>query len=158
MRALVLSFFLFLTLSAAAQQERDTVLTRCPVYILDTVSNSNYFITPRPVTLKLYRNKGDITVVVEQRNQFLTLFFNVKRFRETKYKVSAFPRSSNEMLIRYSFKEDDQVSYVDMTRGQVEIVRDKEKELWWVKLSGYITNWVGSTTSNFKVSAELPLK
>lgn len=158
MRASILSLFVLCSFASSAQLVRDTVLSRCPVYITDTVSNYNYFITARPVTLKVYRTKGDLTVVVEQRNQFFTLFFNVKKLKETKYAVSAFPRNGNEMMARYSFKEDNLVSYADMTSGQVEIVRDKEKGYWWVKVNGFITNWVGSSTSKFKVKAELPLK
>ncbi|HRF19329.1 MAG TPA: hypothetical protein PK977_14235, partial [Chitinophagaceae bacterium] len=72
-------FFTFLGLvfflSANAQTERDTVLKRCPVFITDTVSSNNFFIEARPATLKVYRVKGKLTIAVEQRDQFFTLFF-----------------------------------------------------------------------------------
>lgn len=158
MRALLLSLFLCCGFAVTAQEERDTVLSRCPVYILDTVSNYNYFITARPATIRVYRAKGDLTVVVEQRDQFFTLFFNGKRLRETTYKISAYPRANNEMVIRYSFKTDGQVSYVDMSSGVVEVTRDDATAIWKVKVTGIIANFVGSTVSNFKVTADLPLK
>jgi hypothetical protein len=146
------------TLSATAQQERDTVLSRCPVFIIDTVSSNNFFIEPRPATLKVYRVKGDLTVVVEQRDQFFTIFFNDKKLRNTKYKISAFPHNNNEITAKYSFKSGGQVSYVNVASGTVEVSYDKEKSLWRVKLNGLIANFVEATVSYYKVRADLSLK
>jgi len=51
------------------------MLSRCPVFITDTVSVNNFFIEARPATLKVYRVRGDLTIVIEQREQFFSLFF-----------------------------------------------------------------------------------
>ncbi len=158
MRFIILSLLIFFSLSATAQEERDTVLRRCPIFIIDTVSNNNFFIEARPATLKVYRVKGDLTVVVEQRDQFFTLFFKGKRLKNTKYKISAFPHGSNEILAKYSFKTGDQVSYVSVATGTIEVLYDKEKEIWQIKVNGLIANHVAATISYYKVKADLAIK
>ena len=158
MRGFILSLLLFFSLLATAQEERDTLLSRCPIFIIDTVSNNNFFIEARPAILKVYRVRGDLTVVVEQKDQFFTLFFNGKKLRDSKYKLSAFPRGNGEMNAKYSFRSGDQVSYVNVASGTVEIVFDKEKELWRIKVNGLIANQVERSVSYYKVKADLSLK
>ena len=158
MRTFILSLFMLITLSATAQQDRDTVLKRCPIFITDTVSANNFFIEARPVTLKVFRVKGDLTIVVEQKDQFFSIFFRDKRLRITKYKISAFPDSKSEIAVKYSFRTADQVSYVSVASGTVEVVFDKEKELWLLKVNGLIANLVERTTSYYRVKADLAIK
>src|SRR5690349_25149692 len=102
-----LCFILLLSivcLQGSAQVERDTVLSRCPVYITDTVTSNNFFIEARPCTLKVYRIKGDLTVMIEQRDQFLTMFFRDRKLRAGKYKIDTNPSGNSEMAVKYSFK------------------------------------------------------
>jgi hypothetical protein len=144
--------------SAYAQQERDTVLKRCPIFILDTATNNNFFIEARPATLKVYRVKGDLTVVVEQREQMFTLFFGLKRLKSTKYKFSTTPNGRSEILAKYSFHSGDQVSYVNVSSGTAEVSYDKEKEVWLIKVNGLIANYVERTISYYKVKGDLVIK
>ncbi|HEX4877606.1 MAG TPA: hypothetical protein VFV31_13100, partial [Chitinophagaceae bacterium] len=87
MRILLTLLALLFFSSARSQVERDTVLKRCPVYITDTVTSNNFFIEARPATLKVYRVKGKLTIAVEQRDQFFTLFFHDRKLRSGKYDI-----------------------------------------------------------------------
>ena len=158
MRSFILSLFMVFTISAFGQEERDTILKRCPIFILDTATNNNFFIEARPATLKVYRVKGDLTVVVEQREQMFTLFFGLKRLKSTKYKFSTTPNGRNEIAAKYSFHSGDQVSYVNVSSGTVEVLFDKEKELWLIKVNGLIANYVERTISYYKVKGDLAIK
>jgi hypothetical protein len=156
----VSAIFLFMLFSVAAyaQEERDTVFKRCPVFITDTATSNNFFIEARPATMKVYRVKGDLTVVVEQKDQFFTLFFQERKLRDTKFRINPFPRGKNEVAVKYSFRTDDQVSYVNVGSGTVDVFYDKETEYWMVKVNGLIANQVGRSISYYKVKADLPLK
>jgi len=156
----VFTIFLFILFSGAAhaQEERDTVFKRCPVFITDTATSNNFFIEARPATMKVYRVKGELTVVIEQKDQFFTLFFRERKLSNTTFKINAFPRGKNEMAVKYSFRTDDQVSYVNVGSGSVDVVFDKETEYWMVKVNGLIANQVGRNISYYKVKANLPLK
>src|SRR5262245_55475882 len=86
-----------------AQEERDTVLKRCPIYIMDTVSSNNYFIEYQPSTLKVYRVKGDLHISIQQKDQFFTLFFNDKKLKNDKYKiVVGESKKDDEVEAKYS--------------------------------------------------------
>jgi hypothetical protein len=146
------------SLAASAQEDRDTVFRRCPVFITDTVSSNNFFIEARPATMKVYRVKGDLTVVVEQKDQFLTLFFNGRKLKESTYKIATIPRGNSEIGVKYSFRTDDQVSYVNVGSGSVHVLFDKEKDLWLVKVNGLIANRVERSISYYKVKADLYMK
>src|SRR4030095_4333219 len=117
-------------LAASAQVERDTLLSRCPVQITDTVSSNNFFIEARPCTLHVYRSQGDLTIVIEQKEQYLTLDFREKRLRNTKYKITKNPGGKSELRVKYSFRSGDQVSYVDVINGTVEASFDKVTKIW----------------------------
>ena len=157
MRSFILFLFILFSLCASAQEERDTVLKRCPVFILDTVTNNNFFIEARPVTLKVYRVKGDLTVVVEQKEQMFTMFFGTKRLKSGRYKISTTP-NKNEILAKYSFHAGDQVSYVNVSSGTVEVSFDDEKERWMLKVNGLIANYVERSVSYYKVRGTLAIK
>jgi hypothetical protein len=158
MRKFILSLFILFNFCASAQEERDTVLKRCPIFIVDTATNNNFFIEARPATLKVYRVKGDLTVVVEQREQMFTLFFGLKRLKSTKYKISTTPNGRSEIAAKYSFHSGDQVSYVNVSSGTVEVLFDKEKEVWLIKVNGLIANYVERTISYYKVKGDLTIK
>lgn len=141
-----------------AQVSRDTVLSRCPVYITDTVSVNNFFIEARPSTLKVYRVRGDLTIVLEQRDQFFSLFFHEKRLRNTTYTIEPGSKGRGEIEVAYSFKSGDQVAFIEVSSGKVESTFDKEKKMWKVKVNGLITNMSDRTLSYYRARAEFWLK
>lgn len=141
-----------------AQVSRDTVLSRCPVYITDTVSVNNFFLEARPATLKVYRVRGDLTIQVEQRDQFFTLFFHEKRLRNTTYDIEPGSRGRGEVEAAYSFRSGDQTALISLTDGKIESTFDKEKKMWRVKVNGIITNMSDRTLSYYRVRTELWLK
>jgi hypothetical protein len=158
MRQFFLLVILFVSFSAASQVSRDTVLNRCPVYITDTVSVNNFFLEARPATLKVYRVKGDLTVVVEQRDQFFSLFFHEKKLRSTTYDIEPGSKSRGEVEAAYSFKSGDQTALISLTDGKIESSFDKDKKMWKLKVNGTITNMSDRTLSYYRVRTELWLK
>jgi len=158
MRIFFLFSFIIISFVASAQQERDTQLYRCPVYITDTMSSNNFFLEFQPSTLKVYRAKGRLTVVVEQRDQYFSLFFNEKKLDEGNYKIIRGGRKKNNVEVKYSFRSDNQVSYVDVSKGTVEASFDKERDLWRLKVNGLMANFVGRSVTYFRVRADLYVK
>lgn len=155
MRIVTIFLVMIISLSAHAQEERDSILKRCPVFITDTLTSNNFFIEARPATLKVYRVKGDLTIVIEQKDQFFTMFFGDKRLKSGKYKITLNPDSRNELAAKYSFRSGEQVSYVNVSNGTVEASYDKEKKLWKLKVNGMIANLVERSITYYKVRAEL---
>lgn len=158
MRIPILFLVMLFSLSAYSQQDRDTVLSRCPLFIVDTATSNNYFIEARPATLKVYRVKGNLTVVIEQKDQFFTMFFKDKRLKSSKYKISFNPDSRYELAAKYSFRSGDQVAYIDVASGVVEVSFDKIKKLWHLKVNGKIPNPGVGSNLYFMVKADLTLK
>src|SRR5688572_20366076 len=95
---------LFFSMQVRAQVERDTTLSRCPVFVTDTVSSNNFFIEARPAILKVYRVKGDLTIRVEQRDQFFTLLFHSRRLKAGNYEIESGSKSRREIEATYSFR------------------------------------------------------
>jgi hypothetical protein len=141
-----------------AQEERDTLLSRCPVYITDTVTSNNFFLEFQPSTIKVYRVKGDLTIAVQQRDQFFTLFFNDKKLKNEKYKIIKGANNNSEVAAKYSFRSGQQVSYVDVSRGTVESSFDKEKDMWHLKVNGMIANLVERNVTWYRVRADLYIR
>ena len=158
MRIILVIMFVGASFRVWAQEDRDTVLSRCPVFITDTATANNFFIESRPATLKVYRVRGDLTISIEQKEQFLTLFFRDKRLKNTKYKIFVNPEGGSELAAKYSFRSGDQVSYVNVSSGTVESSFDKEKKLWHLKINGMIANLVERSLTYYKVRAELNIK
>jgi len=146
--------------TAHSQTVRDTVLSKCPVWITDTVSANNFFIEARPATLKVYRVKGDLTIVVEQKDQLFSLFFHTKRLstKNDSFKIEPGSRGGDEVESTYSFKSGDQVAYISVGKGKIETTYDKVKKIWNLKVSGLIGNNTGAGVSYYKVRAELQVK
>ncbi len=149
MRISIFLMFLVFSLSASAQQERDTVYRRCPLYITDTVSNNNFFIEGLPATITVDRLKGNLKVIIKQKDQFFTLFFADKRLKNTKYKIGG-----KGLTAKYSFRSGDQVSYVDVASGTAETSFDKDKQLWRIKVNGLIANLVERSVTYYKVRTD----
>lgn len=146
------------SLSVTAQIERDTTLSRCPVFIIDTVSGNNYFNEARSAILKVYRVKGDLVIAIEQKDQTFTLFFKDKRLKYSKYKIQTNPDTRNEIAAKYSFRIGDQVSYLNVSSGTVEVLYDKVKEQWGLKLNGLLANYLERSVSFYKVKANFVVK
>ena len=155
MRLTLTIFAMLVFFSAKSQVERDTVLKRCPVFITDTVTSNNFFIEARPATLKVYRVKGKLTIAVEQRDQFFTLFFHDRKLRSGKYDIAPGSRGGREVEATYSFKTGDQASYIVLSKGTVEVSFDKEKNFWILKVSGLIANMVERSVTYYRVKADL---
>ena len=149
MRHIILFFIMISSLPALAQQERDTIYKRCPLFITDTVSNKNFFIEGLPATITVDRLKGDLKIIIRQKDQFFTIFFGDKRLKNTKYKIGG-----RDVSAKYSFRAGDQVSYVDVSSGTVETSFDKEKKLWRIKVSGMIANLVERSVTYYKVRTD----
>lgn len=158
MRLFFLSLVMMFSLSVTAQIERDTTLSRCPVFIIDTVSGNNYFNEARSAILKVYRVKGDLVIAIEQKDQTFTLFFKDKRLKFSKYKIQTNPDSRNEIAAKYSFRIGDQVSYLNVSSGTVEVLYDKVKEQWGLKLNGLLANYLERSVSYYKVKANFVVK
>ena len=158
MRTIILSFVMLFSLSAFSQQERDTVLNRCPLFITDTATSNNFFLEARPATLKVYRVRGDLTIVIEQKDQLFTMFFRDKRLKASKYKISVNPDGRGELAAKYSFRSGEQVSYVNVSNGTVEVSYDKVKKLWFLKVNGMIANLVERSVTYYKVRADFSVK
>lgn len=155
---LLLSVFFLSAVTARAQVERDTVLSRCPVRITDTVSVNNFFIEARPATLKVYRVKGDLTIVIEQRDQFFSLFFHEKRLRNSTYDIRPGSKGRGDVEVTYSFKSGDQVAYINVANGTIQSVFDKERKMWKLKVDGMIASLTDRTMTYYKAKAEFWVK
>jgi hypothetical protein len=156
MRIRLLIIFLIGSLSAHAQEEGDTVLNRCPVYITDTVSSNNFFLEVQPATVKVYRQNGKLTVQVAQKDQFFTLFFRDRKLRNTKYKIVSSDRGKWDVNAKYSFRSGTgtAASFVDVSSGNVETIWDKEKQLWRLKVNGMLTTLNDRSVTYYKVKAD----
>src|SRR5258706_4933138 len=158
MRYLFLIIGTCFSIAAFAQDERDTVMPRCPIYIVDTLTSNNFFLEYQPSTLKVYRSKGDLTIVIQQKDQFFTLFFNDNKLKNRKYDIRKEARKNDEVSAKYSFRSGQQVSYVDVFKGTVESSFNKEKDMWELKINGLIANLIERSISYYKVKADLFIK
>ena len=143
---------------ANSQEERDTTLARCPVYITDTVSLNNFFLEFQPSTINVSRNKGKLTIRIQQKDQFFTMFFHDNKLKNSRYKVTPDANNKNEVGAKYSFRSGSSASFVDISNGFIETNYDKEKELWHLKMNGMLANLVGRSVTYYKVRAEFYIK
>ena len=157
MRNIFLTLITFISISAVAQQERDTVYRRCPIFITDTITSNNFFLEGQPATLTVERAKGDLTVTVRQKDQFFTIFFMDKKLKAGKYKIQVNP-SRRDVAAKYSFRSGDQVSYVNVSSGIIDVSFDDAKGLWLLKVKGLIANLVGRSISYYSAKANLYFK
>ncbi len=158
MRILTLLAICFSCLNLNAQVAAETTLSRCPVFITDTVSANNFFIEARPAILKVYRVKGKLTVAVDQKGQLVSFYFHDKRLKTGKYKIEAGSRSSRDVEAIYSFKSGDQVSFIDISSGTIFVTYDKAEKLWNLKITGLLANMALGSVTYYKVTADLSFK
>ena len=158
MRSILIISLLLVAFSGQAQEERDTILKRCPIFITDTVSSNNFFIEALPATVKVDRVKGDLAVTVQQRDQFFTIFFGERKLKAGKYKIKPNADDRHEVIAKYSFRSGDQVSYINVSSGIIETSYDKAKDLWLIKINGLIANMVERNITYYRVRGELYIK
>jgi hypothetical protein len=159
MRLTLLTICLFFACHSQAQEERDTVMKRCPVYITDTVSANNFFLEFQPSTVKVYRVKGDLFIQIQQKDQFFTIFFNDKHLSNgTKFKIYPGARKKNAVEAKYSFRSGGTASFVNVANGTVETIFDKEKDLWHIKVLGMLANLVERSVTWYRVRADFWIK
>jgi hypothetical protein len=158
MRILFLVIITSISFKVFAQEERDTILSRCPVFITDTVSSNNFFIEFQPSTIKVYRAKGNLTIRIQQKDQFFTIFFNTKKLKSTKYKILYGANNRDEVEAKYSFRSGPSASYVDVSSGTIESLFDKEKNLWHIRLNGMLANLVERSVTYYRVRADFYIK
>ena len=156
-RLFFISCFLFLGTGLLAQEEGDTVYKRCPLYITDTLTANNFFIEGLPATIKVYKVSGDLTIAIQQKEQFFTMFFKDRKLKTGKYKIAVNP-GGREIAAKYSFRSGGQVSYVNVSNDTLESVFDKEKNLWHLKLHGMIANLVERSVTWYRVRADFYVK
>ena len=157
----IISFitFCFSLNYAFSQHEGDTLYKRCPVAIKDTATGNDYFIEHQPATIKAYRNNGNYTIVIEQKNQFFTMFFRTRKLSTRgKYSISTDASSKNEMSAKYSFRSGESVAFIDVSSGKVETSYDKVTKLWHIKLIGLIANMGETRVSYFKSKADFYIR
>lgn len=144
-------------MSVNAQLEKDTIYKRCPLFITDTSTANNFFIEGLPATIKVDRVRGDLTIVIQQKDQFFSIFFGDKKLKSTKYKIKVNP-GGRDVAAKYSFRSGDQVSYVNVSNGLVETVFDKEKGLWHLKVNGMIANMVERSITYYRVRSDFYIR
>lgn len=155
MRLHFLLLALIFSLPVFSQVERDTVLKRCPIAITDTVSSNNFFIEAMPATLKVYRVKGKLTIQVQQKDQFFTLFFHSKKLKNGNYDIAIGSRGGSEVEATYSFKGGEQVSYINVSGGKLEVSQDKVTKIWKVRVLGMIANMVERNVTYYRAKGDL---
>ena len=158
MRLLTLILVLTISMTGRAQEERDTTLSRCPVFITDTATSNNFFIEARPATIKVDRVRGDLTITITQKEQYFTMFFKGKNLKAGKYKITLNPDGRNDIAAKYSFRSGDQVSYVNVANGSLEATYDKEKKWWKIKVNGMIANLVERSVTYYRVRADFAVR
>jgi hypothetical protein len=156
MKRLLSVLLLIISFSAAAQKDSDSLYRQCPVAVLDTATGNNYFIEHQSAKVKVYRNGGEIRVVIEQKNQFFTIFFHTKKLKtKGKYAISSDAAARDEVSAKYSFKSGESTAYIDVSSGMAETSYDKASKLWHIKLTGLIANLGETRVSYFKAKADL---
>ena len=133
MKLILLSLFMLVSYSLFAQEERDTVYKRCPLYITDTATSNNFFLEALPATVKVDRIKGGLTIAIQQKDQLFSMFFNERKLKNAKFKIEPNGGKNREVIAKYSFGAGGQVSFVNVSKGTVESLFDKEKNLWHIK-------------------------
>ncbi len=159
MRASLLFIALFITLAVSAQDERDTTLNRCPVFITDTLTSNNFFLERQPSTIKVTRVRGKLIITIQQRDQFFTIYFNDKKLKNgSKYKIVVGGDRKSEVEAKYSFRSGGTASYVNVSSGTIEATYDKVTDLWRLKLNGMLINMVERSVTYYRARADFYIR
>jgi hypothetical protein len=141
-----------------AQETGDTTYSRCPIAITDTSGYNNYFTSHQSAVVKVEKIKGNITITIQQREQYYTIFFNGKKLSAKTYKIKTNADDKSEVYARYSFRSAGRASYVETTSGTMEVSYNKETKLWNLKVNGILSNLVERNVAFYKVKADFSIK
>jgi hypothetical protein len=156
MKKLILFFLLLASVASQGQKETDSTYSRCPVGVVDTATGNNYFILHQPAILKAYRAHGDFVVVVEQKNQFFTMYFHSRNLRsKKKYSISI---DGGDLSVKYSFRSGESVAFIDVSSGTAITTYDKATKLWHIVVDGLIASMGDTRVSYFKAKGDFYIK
>jgi hypothetical protein len=159
MKTLLCLIMLVFTLPAWSQHTGDSVYQRCPVSIYDTLTGNNYFIIAQKATVHTYHDRGNFTISIEQKGQFLTLMFNEKKLStKGKYDIGVDVGGKHNVSVKYSFRSGTEVAYLDVSSGTITSAYDKTTKLWRVVFNGLLANMGDTRVSYFKVKGEVYFK
>ena len=80
--------------------------------------------------------------------------FSISSDANGKFKIEPNGGKNREVIAKYSFGSAGQVSFVNVSKGTVESMFDKEKDLWHVKVNGTIINMVERSVTYYRVKAD----
>jgi len=156
MKRLIPFFLLIVSFSARAQKDSDSLYRQCPVAILDTATGNDYFIAHQSATVKTYRSGGDIRIVIEQKNQFFSIFFNTRKLKtKGRYTISVGALSRVQVRAKNAFGAGEGLAAIDVASGVAETSYDKATKLWRIKITGLIANLGDTRVSYFKAKADI---
>ena len=157
MQKTVLVLFLLISTYCSGQKTGDTLYARCPVAVTDTSGYNNYFTSHQSATVKVEKVKNNIVITVQQKEQFFTLFFRVKKFSSKKYNIVVGADDKDELDAKYSFRSGERASFINVSSGTVDISFNKETQLWDLKVNGLLKNLVERSVAFYKVKAEFSI-
>ena len=158
MKQFILFFVLFVCISAKAQEEGDTLYSRCPVSVTDTSGYNNYFTSHQSATVKVEHINKNLVITIQQRDQFFTLFFRQKKLTDRKYNIVQGADDKDELDAKYSFRSGGRASYINSTSGTVDVSFNEDKNLWELKINGLLKNLIERTIAVYKVKGEFSIK
>jgi hypothetical protein len=158
MKQFILFFILFVSISAKAQEEGDTLYSRCPIAVTDTSGYNNYFTSHQNAVVKVERINKNLVITIQQRDQFFTLFFKQKKLTERKYNIVQGADDKDELDAKYSFRSGGRASYINATSGTVDVSFNEDTGLWGLKINGLLKNLIERTIAVYKVKGEISIK
>lgn len=158
MKILTVLFTLIISMNVTAQQEGDTLFSRCPVAVTDTSGYNNYFTSHQGATVKVERIRNKLVITIQQKEQFFTMFFKQKKLSEKKYSIVVGADDKDELDAKYSFRAGGRASFINVNNGTVNITYNEEKQLWNLKINGVLKNLEERTVRLYKVKADISFK
>jgi hypothetical protein len=158
MKVFTLFFMLAVSLSTKAQEDGDTLYSRCPVAVTDTSGYNNYFTGHQSAVVKVERISKNLVITMQQRDQFFTLFFRQKKLSERKYSIVVGADDKDELDAKYSFRSGGRASFINVNSGTVDVTYNEETKLWNLKINGVLKNLVERTIALYKVKADISIK
>ena len=158
MKILTLLFTLIISMHVTAQQEGDTLYSRCPVAVTDTSGYNNYFTSHQSASVNVERIRNKLVITIQQKEQFFTMFFKHKNLSEKKYSIVVGADDKDELDAKYSFRAGGRASFINVNNGTVNITFNKEKNLWNLKIDGVLKNLEERSVRLYKVKADISFK
>jgi hypothetical protein len=158
MKQFILFFMLFVSISAKAQEEGDTLYSRCPVSVTDTSGYNNYFTSHQNAIVKVEHINKNLVITIQQRDQFFTLFFRQKKLTERKYSIVQGADDKDELDAKYSFRSGGRASYINATSGTVDVTFNEDTNRWDLKINGLLKNLIERTIAVYKVKGEISIR